>query len=103
MQLHQLGNGITASVLGWSRALVTARAKILELPDAAQQLLGSGQLPVSAVDPRAFSPDELRAGWRLACRAQATQDLRVVVPSQEWSFTAGGDLDPAFDLLGSAA
>ena len=32
---------------------------------------------VSRLDPRAFSPDELRAGWRLACRAQATQDLRV--------------------------
>jgi hypothetical protein len=30
-------------------------------------------------------------------------DLRVVVASQEWSFTPGGDLDPAFDLLGSAA
>jgi ParB/RepB/Spo0J family partition protein len=40
-----------ASVLGWSRALVGARAKILDLPDAAQQLVGSGELPVSAVDP----------------------------------------------------
>jgi ParB/RepB/Spo0J family partition protein len=38
-----------ASVLGWSRQLVTARAKILELPDNAQQLLGSGDIPVSAV------------------------------------------------------
>ena len=27
--------------------------------------------PVVAVDPRAFSPEELKAGWRLACRAQA--------------------------------
>jgi uncharacterized 2Fe-2S/4Fe-4S cluster protein (DUF4445 family) len=39
-----------------------------------------GEVAVSRLDPRAFSPDELRAGWRLACRAQATQDLRVVVP-----------------------
>jgi len=39
-----------------------------------------GDVAVSRLDPRAFSPEELRAGWRLACRAQATQDLRVVVP-----------------------
>ena len=39
-----------------------------------------GDVAVSRLDPRAFSPDELRAGWRLACRAQATQDLRVEVP-----------------------
>lgn len=39
-----------ASVLGWSRALVTARAKILELPEPAQQVIGSGLLPVSMVD-----------------------------------------------------
>jgi uncharacterized 2Fe-2S/4Fe-4S cluster protein (DUF4445 family) len=37
-------------------------------------------VPVSSVDARAFSPDELRAGWRLACRADATGDLRVEVP-----------------------
>jgi uncharacterized 2Fe-2S/4Fe-4S cluster protein (DUF4445 family) len=40
----------------------------------------SGRQSVSAVDPRAFSPDELRAGWRLACRAQAEEDLVVEVP-----------------------
>lgn len=39
-----------------------------------------GVVPVSRLDPRAFSPDELRAGWRLACRAPADQDLRVAVP-----------------------
>src|SRR5712691_9416014 len=39
-----------------------------------------GSVPVSSVDARAFSPDELRAGWRLACRADATEDLRVEVP-----------------------
>ena len=39
-----------------------------------------GDVPVSRLDPRAFSPDELRAGWRLACRARAEQDLRVEVP-----------------------
>jgi uncharacterized 2Fe-2S/4Fe-4S cluster protein (DUF4445 family) len=32
------------------------------------------------VDPRAFSPDELREGWRLACRAGARSDLVIEVP-----------------------
>jgi uncharacterized 2Fe-2S/4Fe-4S cluster protein (DUF4445 family) len=39
-----------------------------------------GQVPASALDARAFSPDELRAGWRLACRVQADGDLQVEVP-----------------------
>jgi uncharacterized 2Fe-2S/4Fe-4S cluster protein (DUF4445 family) len=39
-----------------------------------------GTAPVSPLDVRAFSPDELNAGWRLACRAPATEDLRVEVP-----------------------
>jgi uncharacterized 2Fe-2S/4Fe-4S cluster protein (DUF4445 family) len=39
-----------------------------------------GQVPASPLDARAFSPDELRAGWRLACRVQADADLQVEVP-----------------------
>ena len=39
-----------------------------------------GQVPASPLDARAFSPDELRAGWRLACRAQAAGDLEIAVP-----------------------
>src|SRR5207244_7613827 len=39
-----------------------------------------GHLPLSPVDPRAFGPDELRAGWRLACRATALEDLVIEVP-----------------------
>ena len=39
-----------------------------------------GDVPVSRLDPRAFDADELRAGWRLACRAPATGDVRVTVP-----------------------
>jgi ParB/RepB/Spo0J family partition protein len=38
-----------ASALGWSAALVNARAKILELPETAQELLGNGELPVGSV------------------------------------------------------
>jgi uncharacterized 2Fe-2S/4Fe-4S cluster protein (DUF4445 family) len=40
----------------------------------------SGDVEISPVDPRAFDPDELRDGWRLACRAQAQEDVTVEVP-----------------------
>ena len=39
-----------------------------------------GEIPISTVDPRAFTPDELRDGWRLACRAPARGDLVIEVP-----------------------
>ncbi len=39
-----------------------------------------GELPVSSVDPRAFTADELRDGWRLACRAPAHGELVIEVP-----------------------
>ncbi len=39
-----------------------------------------GTVPVSRLDARAFAPDELRDGWRLACRARAEADLVVGVP-----------------------
>jgi uncharacterized 2Fe-2S/4Fe-4S cluster protein (DUF4445 family) len=40
----------------------------------------SGEIPVGPLDPRAFSTQELREGWRLACRAGARDDLVVEVP-----------------------
>jgi uncharacterized 2Fe-2S/4Fe-4S cluster protein (DUF4445 family) len=40
----------------------------------------AGDAEISAVDPRAFSPDELRSGWRLACRAAAQEDMTIEVP-----------------------
>ena len=43
------------------------------------QVLG-GSTPVHRLDARSFSHDQLAAGWRLACLAQATQDVRVEVP-----------------------
>ena len=39
-----------AQALGWSRARVTARVKILELPEAAQMLVGEGVVALSAID-----------------------------------------------------
>ncbi len=42
--------------------------------------VASGEQAISTVDPRAFTADELKSGWRLACRAQAEVDLVVEVP-----------------------
>ena len=39
-----------------------------------------GDVPVSKLDNRAFTPDELRDGWRLACRIQTAGDLSIDVP-----------------------
>src|SRR4051794_26330298 len=39
-----------------------------------------GEAPITKLDVRAFGPDELRAGWRLACRVQAADDLVLSVP-----------------------
>jgi hypothetical protein len=39
-----------AQALGWSAQRVAARTKILKLSDAGQQLVGSGALPLGAID-----------------------------------------------------
>ncbi len=39
-----------------------------------------GSVPVHRLDQRTFSTEELDAGWRLACLAQAVGDLTVDVP-----------------------
>ena len=49
-----LDRGLTvdgaAQALGWNRTRVTARMKLLELPERAQQLVGTGSIALSAVD-----------------------------------------------------
>jgi ParB/RepB/Spo0J family partition protein len=49
-----LGDGYTvdgaATVLGWSKRRVTARRRILELPEAAQKLVGAGEVPAAGID-----------------------------------------------------
>ncbi len=40
----------------------------------------SGSVPVQRLDIRAFDPDQLENGWRLACMAAANTDLVVDVP-----------------------
>jgi uncharacterized 2Fe-2S/4Fe-4S cluster protein (DUF4445 family) len=42
--------------------------------------VSEGLAPITNLDTRAFSSDELRDGWRLACRVEVTNDLRVQVP-----------------------
>ncbi|KRF12499.1 metal-binding protein [Nocardioides sp. Soil797] len=39
-----------------------------------------GPAPTTRHDVRTFSPDQLDAGWRLACLVPATRDLEVFVP-----------------------
>ncbi len=39
-----------------------------------------GTMPVARLDSRAFTAEELRAGWRLACLAPAERDVVVDVP-----------------------
>jgi ParB/RepB/Spo0J family partition protein len=49
-----LGRGLTedgaAQALGWPKHRVTARVKILELPERAQQLIGDGTIALAAVE-----------------------------------------------------
>jgi uncharacterized 2Fe-2S/4Fe-4S cluster protein (DUF4445 family) len=42
--------------------------------------IAEGKVAVSSLDTRAFAPEELEDGWRLACRAEAVADLAVDVP-----------------------
>jgi uncharacterized 2Fe-2S/4Fe-4S cluster protein (DUF4445 family) len=42
-----------------------------------------GRAPVTSLDTRAFVPDDLRKGWRLACRLEVVSDLKVDVPPLE--------------------
>jgi uncharacterized 2Fe-2S/4Fe-4S cluster protein (DUF4445 family) len=39
-----------------------------------------GIAPITNLDTRAFTTEELRTGWRLACRVEVATDLRVEVP-----------------------
>ena len=49
-----LDRGLTedgaAQALGWPKARITARVKILELPERAQEMIGAGVIALSAVD-----------------------------------------------------
>jgi ParB/RepB/Spo0J family partition protein len=67
---HMLDEGFTldgaATALGWNHKLVTARAKILELPEIALRLLGTGELPVSTVTTLARISDVSRELCELA-------------------------------------
>src|SRR4051794_13890424 len=48
-----------ATVLGWHKRRVTARARILELPEVAQTLVGTGEIPAAGIDALL----EIQAVW----------------------------------------
>jgi ParB/RepB/Spo0J family partition protein len=60
-----LSEGGAAQALGWPKARVTARVKLLELPELAQQMIGDGRVALSSVDQLraigAVSPELLDA------------------------------------------
>lgn len=63
-------NGIAVdSTCGGHGTCKKCRVRILE-----------GSVAVTSLDVRAFEPAELKGGWRLACRAEAHDDLVVDVP-----------------------
>ena len=39
-----------------------------------------GEVPVSRLDIRAFTPEQLKDGWRLACVSRANSNLKIDVP-----------------------
>ena len=49
-----LANGLTedgtAQALGWPKARVTARIRLLELPEAAQEMTGAGAIALSSIE-----------------------------------------------------
>ncbi len=56
----------------------------------------SGVLPVTAEDDRGLSVAELKAGWRLACRARAEGDLAIELGQWEASILSD---DSTFDFV----
>ena len=64
-----LDRGLTedgaAQALGWPKARVTARVKLLELPELAQQMIGDGRvIPLSSVEQlRAIGAVSARSCW----------------------------------------
>src|SRR3954452_24352649 len=50
MLARGLTEDVAAQALGWPKQRVTARVKILELPERAQQLIGEDVIDLAAVD-----------------------------------------------------
>jgi len=49
-----------------------------------------GAAPVTALEERAFTPDELRSGWRLACMLAPAEDLVLEVAQWETAILTDG-------------
>jgi ParB/RepB/Spo0J family partition protein len=50
MRADGLSEQGAAEALGWSRTRVTARMRLLELPEAAQAMIGAGEIPLACVE-----------------------------------------------------
>ena len=85
-----LDDGLTddgaAQALGWPKARVTARRRLLELPDAAQVMVGRGEIPLSAVE-------------RLRTIGSVSEEILDVVVA----YLAGANPDAAETLVSSPA
>jgi hypothetical protein len=53
-----------AQALGWPKQRVTARVKVLELPERAQQMIGNGAIALAAVERLRAIGEEDRAALR---------------------------------------
>lgn len=73
---RQLGVGI-ASLCGGQGTCQSCKVQILS---------GTASEPTSC-ELEAFSPQELKAGWRLACQAYPTGDCRLNVPAESMTTT----------------
>lgn len=67
----------------------------------------AGMVPVSADDDRLLTPEQIASGWRLACRAQAHEDLvleigqweaTILADDSKITFTPGEGFGVAIDL-----
>jgi ParB/RepB/Spo0J family partition protein len=92
-----------AQALGWSRQLVTARAKILRLPAVGQQLVGTGEIPVSAIDTLLLIGAVSQPIAQALCDAIAAHDVAgsQLVGSPGWAIgqvlrDAGKDVFAAY-------
>ena len=52
----------------------------------------TGWLPITSADREHFSPDQLSQGWRVACKARATEPL--VIECEQWRMNVLTDVSP---------
>jgi ParB-like chromosome segregation protein Spo0J len=86
-----LANGLSddgaAQALGWPKARVTARMRLLELPEAAQQMVGAGQIAlrlgkkIEALYQRAVELTRQLDRYAYGCASQTRRSTRRAPPA----------------------